>query len=809
MKTILKVIAISLLLVVVGLAVVWFGFFRPKPPPISSEDRAAITLMPLPAELKLGNEVFLLDDGLSHEFDGLSTPRLERAVERFYARLSSETGLRFGNGDNGKLILRCNGSAIDHPALGDDESYSIDISGRQVLLKAPAETGIIYGLETLLQLAENQHGQWVLPGLELKDRSRYPWRGLMIDVSRHWIPKEVILRNLDAMAAVKMNVLHWHLTDYQGFRVESKVFPALHEEGSGGDYYTQDDVREVVEYAADRGIRVVPEFDLPGHSTSWFVGYPQLASAPGPYVIDSVFGVLDPVMDPTKEEVYQFLDNFFGEMTGLFPDTYVHIGGDEVATTQWDENAQIRQFMDEFDLDDAPALQAYFNIRLQQLLERDGKKMMGWDEIIHPELTAKGIVVQSWRNQSSLWEAARNGDLAVLSAGYYLDHKQPAGFHYNVDPAVIRGAVTIDVDSTNWKGWDLTIRTGDMEIDGELYLFGEGESLRGVTDFLGGSTGFTDAVLEGDNLSFSVESNFGTIKFDTRIAGDSIAGSANIFLLNLPLKGRRSGGSDMEGGDSLPEFKKIEPLTREQEANILGGEACMWSEMVDSVTLESRVWPRAAAIAEKLWAPSSLTDDTDDTYRRLMILDDRLEQRGLEHRSYRESLLRDMVGEPYLEPLRTLVSVLQEDKFFNRMVIYEPELYTTTPLNRVVDAAPPESYPAYRFGREVDHWLESHDEETRARLVNTLESWASNHTQLAPAFSQSERLKEVEPHSVHLSELASLGLDVLSQQPSPLPPDSTLEALFTSAAEAYGGTILPVVGAVQKLVTEAGVNAGS
>jgi len=809
MKTILKVIGISLLLVVVGLAVAWFGFFKPEPPPISSADRAAITLMPLPAELKLGNETFLLDDGLSHEFDGLSTPRLERAVERFYARLSSETGLRFGNGDDRKLILRCNVTATDYPSLGDDESYSIDISGRQILLKASAETGIIYGLETLLQLVEQEQGQWVLPGLELKDRPRYPWRGLLIDVSRHWIPKEVILRNLDAMAAVKMNVLHWHLTDYQGFRVESKVFPALHEEGSGGDYYTQDDVREVVQYAADRAIRVVPEFDLPGHSTSWFVGYPQLGSAPGPYVIDSVFGVLDPVMDPTREEVYRFLDDFFVEMAGLFPDAYVHIGGDEVAATQWEENVQIRQFMDEFDLDDAPALQAYFNLRLEQLLERHGKKMMGWDEILHPELTGKGIVVQSWRDQSSLWEAARNGDLAVLSAGYYLDHKQPAGFHYNVDPAVIRGAVTIDVDSTNWKGWDFSLQTGDMEIDGELYLFGEGESLRGVTNFIGGSTGFTDAVLEGDHLSFSIESNFGTIKFDTRIAGDSIAGSANIFLLNLPIRGRRSGGSDMEGGDPIPEFKKVEPLTREQEANILGGEACMWSEMVNRMTLESRVWPRAAAIAEKLWAPSSLTDDTDDMYRRLMVLDDRLERRGLEQRRYGESLLRDMVGEPYIEPLRTLVGVLQEDRFFNRMSIYEHGFYTNTPLNRVVDAAPPESYAAYRFGKEVDHWLESHDEETKVRLVNTLELWASNHAQLAPAFSRSERLKEVEPHSVHLSELAGVALEALSLQPSPLPSDSTLAAMFTSAAEAYGGTVLPVVGAVQKLVMNAGANAGS
>ena len=803
MKKALKIVGSIMLLIVVGLAVVWFGFLRPEPPPISPEDRSRLTLMPLPAELTLASGEFLLDGGLSHEFAGLSTPRLERAVRRFYARLSSETGLDFGDGEGRQLVLECDGSATDYPSLSDDESFSIEISGRKIEVRAPAETGIIYALETLLQLVEERQGQWALPRLTVRDRPRYLWRGLMVDAVRHWIPKEVILRTLDAMASVKLNVFHWHVTDYQGFRVESNVFPDLHGKGSNGDYYTQQDIREVVEYAADRGIRVVPEFDLPGHSTSWFVGYPQLASAPGPYVVDSVYDVLEPVFDPTREEVYDFLDGFFGEMATLFPDAYVHIGGDEVVATHWEENPSIRQFMAEHDLVDAHALQAHFNVRLQQLLQGHGKKMMGWDEILNPELQAEGLVVQTWRDHSLLWESARNGHQAVLSAGYYLDHKQPAEYHYNVDPAVIPGAVTIDIDSTNWRGWDCLLTMSDMEIEGAIYLFGEGEALRGITQFMGGSSGFTDAVLEGDHLVFSIGSNFGAIRFDTRIRGDSITGSAKLSFLTLQLAGKRSGGSDMEGGSSLPEFKKIQPLTSEQGANLLGGEACMWTEMVDETTMESRVWPRAAAVAEKLWSPGSLTDDVEDMYRRLFVLQDRLEVWGSKHSSYRESLLRGMVGEPYLDPLRTLVTLLQEDFYFNRMVLYEPELYATTPLNRVVDAAPPESYAAYHFGQDVDHWLAYRDEDTRGRLVGTLESWASNHERLAPAFSQSERLREVEPHSVHLSRMASLVLQALSQQTPPVEPDSTMEALFAAAGQAHGGTVLPLVTPMRRLVTEA------
>jgi hexosaminidase len=626
---------------------------------------------------------------------------------------------------------------------------------------------------------------------------------VLIDVGRHWIPKAVILRNLDAMASVKLNVLHWHLTEYQGFRVESKVFPALHESGANGQYYTQNDIRDVIEYAADRGIRVVPEFDLPGHATSWFVGYPELASAPGPYVLDSVFGVLKPVMDPTREEVYVFLDRFFAEMAGLFPDRYVHIGGDEVVDDQWRENARIRQFMIERDLEDARALQAHFNIRVQQLLEGHGKRMMGWDEILHPELPTRGVVVQTWRNHSSLWESARDGYRAVLSAGYYLDHKQPAGYHYRVDPAVIPGAVTIEIDSTDWKGWNCILTLSDMDIDGAIYLFGEGESLRGVTQFMEGSAGFTDAMLDGNRLTFSMESNFGTVKFDVRIVGDSLTGTARLSFLTLQLRGARSGGSDMEEGEPLPEFTRIDPLTDEQATRLLGGEACMWTEMVDASTLESRVWPRAAAIAEKLWSPLALTDDTGDMYRRLMVLDDRLEALGVRHRSYREALLGGMAGEEYLHPLQTLVRLLEEDKFFNRMALYEPELYTTTPLDRVVDAAPPESYVAYRFAQDVDSWIASRDDALRRQLERTLEAWAANHEQLAPAFALSVRLKEVEPHSAHLAELAHLALEALAGDVARLQSDSTMQALFAKAESAYGGTILSVVGPIRNLVTQA------
>jgi hexosaminidase len=222
----------------------------------------------------------------------------------------------------------------------------------------------------------------------------------MLDVARHWMPLEVVKRNLDAAAAVKLNVFHWHLSDDQGFRVESKRFPKLQQEGSDGLFYTQDEIRGVVEYARDRGIRVVPEFDMPGHTTAWLVGYPELGTNPGPYEIGRTWGVYENALDPSREETYAFLDAFFEEMVGLFPDPYFHIGGDEVEDKQWNESARVQAWAKKNNLKDAHAIQAFFNQRVQKLLEKRGKVLIGWDEVLHPDLP-QGIVVQSWRGQKS------------------------------------------------------------------------------------------------------------------------------------------------------------------------------------------------------------------------------------------------------------------------------------------------------------------------------------------------------------------------------------------------------------------------
>ena len=813
MRKFLNIIGITMLLVVVGGAIVWFGFLKPSPPPISELDRSRLNVMPLPAEVRLeegdldvsgGFKIdmstlpFLKDknaDGPNSLIQSWNDPYLYNSLNRF-TDLSSSTS----QGSEIPLNIDCTECGNTDIVFPVNESYELKITSNGVTIKADNRTGIIRGSETLSQLIYWNENQYFIPKGTIKDSPRYSWRGLMVDVCRHWIDKPTMLRILDGMAAAKLNVLHWHLSEYQAFRIESKVFPKLHELGSNGLYYSQEEVKEIIKYATDRGIRVVPEFDVPGHSTSWFVGYPELASAPGPYALDKIYGILDPVMDPTSEEVYDFLDRFFAEMAGLFPDEYIHIGGDEVKMRQWDENEAIQSFMKDYNIKDNHALQAYFNIRLQKILSNHGKKMAGWDEIIHPDLPKDGIAVQAWRNQISLWDAARSGNKALLSSGYYLDHKRPASFHYGVDPEIIEGAVTIDIDKENWKSWDIELYVQGNEMPGKLYLFGEGEEQNGVLEMMGTPTSFENAKVVDNTLIFENDTDYGIVKHEHRIVGDSLIGSASLSFINIDVKGIRNGGTDIPNGKQLPEFKKIEPLTEAQAANILGGEACMWTEMTDNVTSESRIFPRAAVVAEKLWSPKEVTTDVKDMYRRLIHFDNYLEENGLRHRTYRSALLGSIIQGPELEILEGVVDILSEDLMFNRMKIYEGGLTVDIPLNRIVDAAPAESLDAYQFGQDVDLWLDEADTEAKLRIIEKLNKWAQSLIELGPVIEKDERLTAIAPHISNLSILSQVALESMDKPDGARPSNSEFSALILQAKEAHEATNLAVADHLERLI---------
>jgi hexosaminidase len=578
------------------LSVFFFSFFAMAQIPSS------LNLMPVPAKVQVGGGQLVFDQSFTAFSDGQRDARLDRGISRFLDQVSRQTGMQLNAqpaaASNATLVIRAENAGRKVQELDEDESYTLEITASRATLTAPNALGVLHGLQTFLQLIEPTPAGFAVPVITIQDQPRFAWRGLLIDVSRHFIPIEVLKRNLDGMAAVKMNVLHWHLSDDEGFRVESKRFPKLQELGSDGQYYTQAEIRDFVAYARDRGIRVVPEFDMPGHSRSWMAGYPELASVPGSYRAGRIAGA-DTVIDPTRDGTYKFLDKFVGEMAALFPDAYFHIGGDEVINKPWDSNPKIQEFIRAHGMKNNRDLQAYFNQRLQKIVSKHGKIMMGWDEVLHPALP-KTVLVESWRGQDSLAEAARQGHRGLLSYGYYLDLMWPAARHYAVDPMTMTMTMT------------------------------------------------------------------------------------------------KPGAAAA--------------LTTEEQKRILGGEACMWSEFVTPETIESRIWPRLAAIAERFWSPQE-TRDNQSMYRRLEEVSWRLGWLGLngvsKHESNYATMLHRLAGSHDIAALRVLADVVEPTKDYTRTEVFPQPPVKSTPLNRLADAARPESTVARQFAELVETYLQS------------------------------------------------------------------------------------------------------
>jgi hexosaminidase len=594
-------------------------------------------LIPYPHSIEIGEGQFRIKDGFSFKIIGsVKSERVNQALVNFGKRVAWYTTRRIDwldMEDEGAGLTVSFNQTIQ---LSDhiDESYMLEVNHAGMNLTANTDIGILRGLETLIQSIGQDETGFFIPEMKIQDHARFAWRGLLVDVCRHFMPLDVLKRILDGMAHCKMNVFHWHLSEDQGFRVESKLFPKLHTLGSDGMYYTQDQVRDIVQYANLKGIRVVPEFDMPGHTTAWMVGHPELASAPGPYKIERYFGVFDPTMDPTKKSTYKFLEKWIKEMAELFPDAYFHIGGDENNGKQWDDNPSIQAFMKRNKLQDNHALQNFFNQKLHAILKKNGKQMMGWDEILQPGLDTS-VVIHSWRGKEYMYLAAQKGYRSVLSNGYYIDLSYPAAHHYLNDP------------------------------------------------------------LPSDN-----------------------------------------------------------PLSIEEQKRILGGEATMWSELVSPENIESRIWPRVAAIAERLWSPAHHRD-TDNLYLRLQKLDKWLELSGSHHVRNRDYMIRRLSGEINPNILSSFLDWVEPLEGYKRHGS-TPRYSSKTPLSRPVDAALLDAPASIKWRamraefKQKEDWLVEYKKDLQIVL------------QLAPIwsreFSTSSALNQLLPLIEHLNDAAMIGM---------------------------------------------------
>ncbi len=687
-----------------------------------SSPQAPLALMPLPSSITRGGGAFTVTPAgggpstFTYNYGQTHDARLEAAVRRALIRLGRTCG-----GE----VLR---STIDHPAptnpsllinvagpgepvqtIDEDESYQLSVTGQGATLTAATGLGAMHGLETLLQLATMEQGACVFPAVTISDVPRFRWRGFMLDVSRHFEPVAAVERTLDGMAAAKLNVFHWHLSDDQSFRAESKKFPRLTGVASEGEFYTQDQLREVVAYARARGIRVVPEFDMPGHGSSWIMAYPQL-NPPAPIAtLPVVYGMTTAVLDPTRKSTYKFINTLVEEMGRIFPDAYFHVGGDEVRGEAWLADPQIAAFMKKKGYTKPAQLQAWFNQQLEDILKKHNKKMIGWDEILDPALP-KTILIQSWRGEASLSEGARQGYQGILSAPYYLDGQKNSAQMFLADP--------IPADTT---------------------------------------------------------------------------------------------------------------LTADLQKLILGGEVCMWAEQLNTETMDSRVWPRTMAVAERFWSPRG-DRDVSDMYRRLRINSLKLEDVGLRHISGPETVRRNLLLERDPQALDVLASVLEPVDFHERSKLQHTNGWTA--LDRLVDAVVPDPRSRQQVAGEVDAIAGDtrvpapsdpklgldlsgdvpedpmpSSEAAFHRLRQRFLSWQSAETRLLEEVQQTPRLSDAAVRAEQLGELAGVGLSSLAYLESHTVPPAGWQAqqmsILDAAAQPSALVRFTVLYSMRKLVLAA------
>lgn len=419
----------------------------------SCSDRKEIDVIPMPRSIEYHSGNFTISPetkfytNLSAESRQALTDYLEGTS------LSSVPFAESATGNNGIELNLCDSSIVT-----GNEAYRIEIVKKGVRLSANTETGIFYGLQTLLQLLNNGDNK-TLPALTINDSPRFPYRGLHLDVSRHFFDKEFVKKQLNAMAYFKMNRLHWHLTDGAGWRIEIKKYPRLTSfaawrpfdklndwwvEGrtfceqddprAVGGYYTQDDIREVVAYAAERHITIIPEIEMPGHSEEVLATYPELSCSGKPYVnADFCIGT---------EKTFEFLENVLLEVIDLFPSEYIHIGGDEASKSSWKTCPRCQKRMADEHLNSVDELQSYMIHRIEKFLNDHGRKIIGWDEIIEGGLSPTATVM-SWRGEEGGIKAVKAGNQAIMTPGKYcyLDAFQDAP---NTQPMAIGGYLTLE-----------------------------------------------------------------------------------------------------------------------------------------------------------------------------------------------------------------------------------------------------------------------------------------------------------------------------------------------------------------------------
>lgn len=428
-----------------------------------------IHLIPQPVDVQLQAGVFTLTKATTV---GYNKPGGHVVADMLVDRLNPPTGFSLRSASAGKATIQFNLNDTPNPRLGK-EGYTLLVSAKGIVVTANEPAGLFYGMQSLCQLLPKEierksvtTAAWRIPAVQITDYPRFGWRGIMLDVSRHFFSKDDVKRYIDQLSKLKFNTFHWHLTDDNGWRIEIKSLPKLTEVGawrveraghfgdrkdpkpgeaaSYGGFYTQNDIKEIIKFAQDRNVTIVPEIDVPGHSMAALAAYPELSCTKTPVSVNpgTAFSewygngtfkmLIENTLNPSDEKVYDFLDKVFTEVAALFPNPYIHVGGDECYKGYWAQDPGCQALMKKLNIRHVEDLQGYFMGRVEKILKAKGKKLLGWDEILEGGISADATVM-SWRGIKGGIEAAQSGHDVVMtpSTFAYIDYQQS-----DIDPPI-------------------------------------------------------------------------------------------------------------------------------------------------------------------------------------------------------------------------------------------------------------------------------------------------------------------------------------------------------------------------------------
>ncbi|MHA7845132.1 family 20 glycosylhydrolase [Serratia sp. D1N4] len=730
-----------------------------------------LPLMPWPQQVELAQPQgkLPLDYRLTINIRG---DELTEALPRWRERIERQTGWTLApqGEQNGAATIEIiiKQQVAPQPLPDSDESYQLQVTPQGATLTANTRFGALRGMETLLQLVQTDGENTFMPLVNITDVPRFPWRGVLLDSARHFLPVTDILRQIDGMAAAKLNVFHWHLTDDQGWRFASEHYPKLQQLASDGHFYTREQMQQVVAYATARGIRVVPEIDLPGHASTIAVAYPELMSAPGPYQMERAWGVHKPTLDPANSRVYQFVDNIIGELVAIFPDPYLHIGGDEVDASQWNESKSIQAFMQQNQLADAHALQAFFNQKLENILEKHQRRMVGWDEIYHPVLP-HNIVIQSWQGPDSLGASAQDGYQGILSTGFYLDQPQSTAYHYRNEILPQPLDVVTEVrEGESAQSWQFSMpRFKGSAVEGSFTLIEGKEGWRGFIDFKGKSRRAVQDIQwrTPEQVTFCIDSWMGETCPVLTLQQDQLTGYTRVGNVRYPTTGSKLA--------AIPTGKMPVVPDEQHQANILGGEAAFWAENIRAPILDIKMWPRTFAVAERLWSAKDVTDESN-MYQRLAAVDAwSVVSAGLQQHAATAREFTRLANSVEITPLQILAEAVEPGQYYtrNHLKFKAGHYHQFEPLNRFADALPAESAAVRDLHAQVALLLKDKNQQAAAQAIRArLQHWQRNGAPVQQAIAGNVVMKDLAPVAQDVSALADLGLMLLDryQQGKPL-----------------------------------------